>query len=331
MSVDAACTACCCGGSVSCCFPDASKPIEINYVTRKSTFAGATEVERYLVSVSITTTMIRNSIPGLPFATFMQSSGGTLLARVESVALEGRSPVPGVICPGQPNPYECPPCNSFVNCNSYDWVYSGPLPNGSVVINCIDLCPAPPSAVVQRPAYVLAVSIGSNVLGTLTERNGNNETFSHCGPETITSTPNVALLNGFGFSVTGESACLDSSTFSNGYATGGEVLGGNGVPCPPHPCYDPTFALNTICLNGNPIPACMGYSVSTCPELRCNPFGGGIAGNAYECFGVDCFGNGISFGWQGCDSFPGQTVNEGTACEISVRNEATKSCSVIYG
>ena len=66
MSVDAACTACCCDVPPPvCCFPDASKPLEFNFSYRWSVYAGTTEVSMTLISGQVSTTMTRYGV-GIP-------------------------------------------------------------------------------------------------------------------------------------------------------------------------------------------------------------------------------------------------------------------------
>ena len=337
MSVDAACTACCCDVPPPvCCFPDLSKPFELNYVSRTSVYAGTTEVIRTLVSAQIITTLVRSGSAAAGYV--MQSSGGTAALRYETFAKASKASYNGDSCPGFPNNYQCPPCNEFVDCQSFEWVYSGGLPTNSLAIRCVDPCN---QFTGTRKTFGVFFSISQGqIIGTGTTRTGNNEpdVVAFCGPPFVDSQPTDAL-SGFGNglpTIWGREGCLGSSTFSGGHIVGdptGIPSDGWNGPCSPNATY--SAAINCSQWRTNTayvIPSRMGYTVSGCPVLRCNPFNSNAvnAGSPMECILFDCFGNVISYSVSGCDTiFPGN--GQGTGCEISLRGEVSLSASIVYG
>jgi hypothetical protein len=337
MSVDAACTACCCTVAPSiCCFPDASKPLEVNFSWRYSIFAGTTEVGHYLLSGQVTTMMQRYPVGIPPNNTFeMRSVGGTLSLRYELSSKVAKQPVQGSSCPGFPNDYYCPASNEFVHCESNLITYSGSLPNNSVSITCGDPCPQP-DPLFGRRTYFLSgyIQDGNNLLCNFTQQTGNNEPSSPCGPPGSTNST-ITFADAFNNQVfpfvrmIGKEGCLDSSTFQAGHVqpalVGPPEFDG---PCSPNATYSAEVDCNQWRTNPSyTIPPKMGFFVSSCPVLRCNPYGGGLP---TYCILFDCFGNVISYSVSGCDTiYPGN--NEGTAAEISVFAELSMSNSVTYG
>ncbi len=335
MSVDAASALCCCDVAPPvCCFPDASKPLEVNFTIRSSVFAGTTEVARTLVSGQIATTMLRS---GSSSSFVMRSSGGTAALRYETFTRVSKAANWGDSCPGFPNYYVCPPCNEFVECQSFEWVYSGGLVTNSLEIRCIDPCN--PLAGTRKAFGIFFAPQENQFIGTVTERFGNNEPeqVAFCGPPSTTQYP-LSIL-GLGVTVVptiyGREGCLGSSTFQNGYI-GGHLTGipseWDGI-CAANPTY--STELNCAQWQTNPnyaLPSRMGYSVSSCPILRCNPYNANAVsrGSPVECLLFDCNGQVISYAVSGCDTiFPGS--NQGTACETNVRAELALSASVVYG
>lgn len=336
MSVDAACTACCCDVAPPiCCFPDTSRPIEINYSIRTSVYAGGVEVKRELSSGSITTTMVRSSIGFGQYE--MRSSGGTAQLRTEVWFKVSKVPYFGTSCAGFPNEYLCPTCNDFVDCEYREWVYSGALFNSDVLIRCVDPCGVFTGS---RKTFEWSFSPTPNqYVGTFIERIGNNEPsqVANCGPQTQTQTQ-ADIFSSIGHVIPlvyGREGCLNSSTFVGGHATGivipfTEFDG----PCAPNASFDAVIDCGQWSTNpAYTIPARMFFTVASCPRLLCNPYDPrvGYGGFAQECLLLDCSGQVISYTVNGCDSFPGQFTGFGTGCEISVYAEHSISVSINYG
>jgi hypothetical protein len=334
MSVDAACTACCCTVAPPvCCYPDASKPLEVNFVQRMSVFAGTTEVIRYLISAQITTTMLRSGSAASGYV--MRSSGGTAALRYETFAKVAKASNNGSSCPGFPNDYICPPCNAFVDCQSFEWVYNGALATNGLAIRCLDPCN--PFNGTRRTFGIFFEFQAGQMIGTATTRTGNNEpdVVAFCGPPFVDAQPLDVYDLGLQFpTIWGREGCLGSSTFSSGHVPGtvDPPDGWNG-PCAPNPTY--SASINCAQWASNPaylIPPRMSYTASGCPVLRCNPYNANqvTSGSPLECILFDCFGNVVSYSVSGCDTiYPGN--GQGTACEISVRGEVSLSTSVTYG
>lgn len=334
MSVDAACTACCCDVPPPvCCFPDASKPLELNFSFRWSVYAGTTEVSMTLLSGQVSTTMTRYGVGIPPNNSFeMRSTGGSLSLRYETFSKVAKYPQPGDSCPGFPNNYYCPAPNDFVHCQSYLFTYNGGLPNDSVTIRCVDPCD--PFQGTRKTFILDGYSLPDSIVGNYIEQFGNNEPNSPCGTP-LSNSGTVTLLGALGGNqfmprVIGREGCLGSSTFQNGFVGQDSIGSPNEFdgPCAPNPAYSATIDCQQWRTNPSyVIPSRMGYSVVSCPVLRCNPYGGG---NPPECLLFDCFGNVINYVVHGCDTiYPGN--NQGTSGEISVRAEGTMSVSVVYG
>lgn len=336
MSVDAACAVCCCPVAPPvCCFPDASKTLEYNWSMRSSVFAGTVEVSRTLISGQVSTTMIRWGTSAAGFS--MQSSGGSAALRYETFSKVSKIPFSSQSCPGFPNEYVCPSCNDFVECQSFEWTYSGSLANAAMQITCVDPCSPFGGA---RKTFVLSFNPpqSGQFVGNALERTGNNEPtqVAVCGAPASNQYPLDLLSLGIQIAPTvyGREGCLASSTFQNGFIAGHPV----GIPLEfDGPCSaNPTYSASLDCgqWQANPaysIPARMGYLVSSCPVLRCNPYSGDASarGSPVECILFDCNGNVINYAVSGCDSiYPGN--GQGTGCEISVRAELSLSASVTY-
>jgi hypothetical protein len=337
MSVDAACTACCCTVAPPvCCFPDISKPLEVNFVQRSSVFAGTTEVIRTLVSAQIATTMLRSGDATSGYV--MKSSGGTAALRYQTFARVAKASSNGISCPGFQNDYICPPCNSFVECQSFDWIFSGGLASDSLSIRCQDPCN--PFSPTRRTFGIFFDPQSGQFIGTATTRSGNTEPdqVAFCGPPLVDAQP-LDLL-GLGQlvlpTIWGREGCLASSTFSSGHVPGTLVpdpSDGWSGPCAPNPTYSALIDCDQWRTNPSYlIPERMSYTASGCSVLRCNPFNGNASnsGSPLECILFDCNGNVVSYSVSGCDTiYPGN--GQGTACEISVRGEVSLSASVVYG
>lgn len=333
MSVDAACTACCCSVAPStCCFPDTSKSLELSYSWRNSVFAGGTEVKRLLHSGVISATMTRfgNALTGYE----MRSTAGSAQFRTEYFAKISKGVYWGTSCAGFPNEYYCPPCNQFVDCEYRDWVYSGPLASNDLKISCIDPCAAFNAI---RKTFVLAFAPTVNqYVGTFTERLGNNEPVGgyQCifFPQTTTqSSLDISAAGHITPTVWGKEGCLDSSTFSGAHVPSlaqSELFTEFDGLCAPNAEFSAFADCNQWFTNpAYRFPARMGFTVSSCPVLRCNPYGTGFP---TECVLLDCNGQVISSSISGCDSFPENYTGAGTGCEISVRAEVALSVSVVY-
>lgn len=334
MSVDAACTACCCTVAPPvCCFPDASKPLEVNFSHRWSVYAGTTEVAMFLVSGQISTTMTRYGVAIPPFTSFeMRSTGGSFFFRREMFSKVAKYPQTGDSCPGFPNNYYCPAPNDFVHCQSDLFTYNGGLPNDALVIRCVDPCN--PYGGTRKTFVLDGFDFPNSIVGNFIRQSGNNEPNSPCGPP-VSDSGTATFAEALGSNavmprVVGREGCLGSSTFQNGFVSG-EFSGAPGEfdgPCSPNAAYSAT--IDCAQWPTNPayvIPSRMGYSVVSCPVLRCNPYG---TGYPPECLLFDCFGNVINYVVHGCDTiYPGN--NQGTSGEISVRAEGTMSVSVVYG
>jgi hypothetical protein len=139
VSVDAAAAVCCCAPPADCCFPIAQCQVSISLSEHTEiTFDGVVlrSADR---TFTLQTTMVRKLVlmDDFTFRLGMSSEGGTASSRYEEYSTYYESPIAGLVCVGYPNEFYCPPVNTPLPCQRSEDLFSGSLPNASVVIRCL--------------------------------------------------------------------------------------------------------------------------------------------------------------------------------------------------
>ena len=166
MSVDAAAAVCCCNVSAECCFPIAQCNVSISLNEHyEITFDGVVLRSEDRV-FTLQTTMVRKLVlqDDFTFRIGMSSEGGSASSNQQVYTTYFETPIAGVNCVGFPNEFYCPPCKTPLPCSRAEDVFSGNIPNGSVVTLCQPffcggtLVPPPMELRLVIPAGVVTIS-----------------------------------------------------------------------------------------------------------------------------------------------------------------------------
>jgi hypothetical protein len=156
---------------------------------------------------TISARLVRKLVPhGLSYDLGMSNEGGTANSNQQKYSTYFEDPVPGTNCPGSLNEFYCPPCKTPLPCSRDEDVFSGDLPDGSIIIFC-DQYPDPNVFGNTISGYTLMLGVPAGVL-TRTALGANS---FYCGT-------GVEYLTGDGIyqailaSLTG--GCFDLNTFN---------------------------------------------------------------------------------------------------------------------
>lgn len=294
MSVDAAAAVCCCDFSADCCFPIAQCQVSMSLSEHTEfTFDGV--VIRSLDRVfTLQTTMVRKVVPvygSFAFALGMSSEAGTASSNYEEYFTYFESPIVGTVCTGYPNEFYCPPVNTPLPCQRTEVVFSGNLPNASVVISCPSwICGG--STNTRFPLVLQMQFNGGTTTITSLGTNPNGQCFGD-----VISLP----YGGDSQIIYGSEGCFSLSTFDQAHwaynSTSANVFNCSysGYSVPYTQCGSPLLCnyLGAVDQSWCAFPVFEDYSAHTCNLSGCiNPF---------TCLIFDCNGQVLFQTEFGCD------------------------------